>query len=256
MEIRIIRRKGMTNPTRAAAIILLLAHAALAQIDAAQLDTNQFRRDVEAISRHPSRSIGTPGYDAAADYVEKQIAALPNVELRRHEFPMIVPVTESATLDLGGGRVEKVFPFWPAHVRACTTPPDGIAANLVYAGNCTYAELRPKSLYRQIAVVEASAGDRWMDAFNMGADALIVLGRDDTSWSDLRSHDLRIPVNLPRFYIPPGPLANELRAMKHAWTTLKASVTWQRKTARNFYALVRAARPAPALTFSIPFESS
>jgi hypothetical protein len=239
-------------PRVAATIVLfLLADVALAQIDAAQ-----FRRDVEDLSRFPSRSIGTPGYDSGAEYIEKQIAVLPNVELRRHDFRMIVPLTASATIDLGGGRVEKVFPFWPAHVRACTTPPEGLSGNLVYAGNCTYAELRPKSLYRQIAVIEASAGDRWMDAFNMGAQAMIVLGRDDTSWSDLRSHDLRVPVNLPRFYLPPCALADELRAMKHAQATLKASVTWQRKTARNYYALVRAARPAPALMFSVPFESS
>ena len=41
---------------------------------------------------------------------------------------------------------------------------------------------------------------------------LLVLGSRDTSWSDLESHDLRIPVNLPRFYVPPGQLADDLRA--------------------------------------------
>src|SRR5439155_7324406 len=89
-----------------------------------------------------------------------------------------------------------------------------------------------------------------------GAKAILVLGRADTSWSDLSSHDLRIPVNLPRFYVPPGALADDIRAGKLARATLKATVTWQRKTARNYYALIKSAEPAPALMFSVPFESS
>ena len=242
----------MTYPPRATALIALLftAHAALAGIDAAE-----FQRDLGQLAGHESRSITSSGYYAAAQYLETEIGKLRNVELRRHEFPVVVPVTESATIDVDG-RIERIFPFWPAHVRACTTPPQGISGNLVYAGECRYHELQPASLFGQIAVVEASARQRWMDAFNMGADALLVLGRADTSWSDLSSHDLRIPVNLPRFYVPPGKLADELRAGKHSRATLKSTVYWRRMMARNYYALVRGSKPAPALMFSVPLEAS
>src|SRR5262249_49495869 len=150
----------------------------------------------------PSRVIGAPGYYSAADYIEREIGKLPNVELKQHEFAVTVPVTKSATLDLGGGRVEKVYPFWPAQVRVCSTLPEGIRGRLIYAGECRYDQIRPASIKGQIAVVEASAGGEWVQAFYFGARAVLILGAPNTTWADLQNHDLRIPINLPRFYVP------------------------------------------------------
>ena len=225
-----------------------------------------FRADLQALTRDRSRVIGSEGCDRAGAYIEETARKLPNVELKTHEFPVMVPVTRSATLDLGGGRVERVYPFWPAQVRVCSTPADGITAKLVYAGECRYEQLRPASLDGQIAVVEASAGSRWVEASYVGARAILILGTAQTSWSDLSAHDLRVPVNLPRFYVPPGALADELRAGKLSEATLKATVTWQRSTARNYYALVRPrvkqpqgwtqSQPPAALMFSVRYDAT
>jgi hypothetical protein len=251
-----------------AALIVALCLAIPSTLAHAQIDATQFRNDLTELSRHQSRVVGSNGYDEAGKYLQDQIGKLPNVELKAHAFPIIVPVTQSATLDLGGGRIERIYPFWPAQVRVNSTPPGGIAGNLVYAAQGRYEELRPASLYGQIAVLEASAGGRWMDAAYMRAKAILVLGKRDTSWSDLSSHDLRIPVNIPRFYIPPGALADDLRARKVNQATVKATVTWQRKFARNYYALVPPTTPKKspdgwdlslppaAITFSVPYESS
>src|SRR5947208_3644126 len=97
-----------------------------------QIDPAQFQTDLRSIAAAPARVIGSPGYSAAADYLQREIEKLPNVELKVHEFPVMMPVTESATVDLGGGRVEKIYPFWPAHVRVCATPAEGITGSLVY----------------------------------------------------------------------------------------------------------------------------
>ncbi|MEO6436816.1 MAG: hypothetical protein ABIP55_13790, partial [Tepidisphaeraceae bacterium] len=237
-----------------------------AMTPAAQVDATKFRADLDALCQSPSRIIGSEGYDRAAQYIEAEITKLPNVELKTHEYAVMVPTTASATIDLGGGRVEPVYPFWPAHVRVCSTPPNGIAGKLVYAGECRYEQLRPASLDGQIAVVEASAGSRWVEASYLGARAVLILGTTETSWSDLSAHDLRIPVNLPRFYVPPGKLADELRAGKLASATVKATVQWQRRTALNFYALVRprikqpdswsASLPPAAMMFSVRFDAT
>src|SRR5581483_3870074 len=232
----------------------------------AQIDADAFRADLRSLAAAPARVIGSPGYYAAADYLAREIEKLPNVELKVHEFDVMMPVTESATLDCGEGRVEKVYPFWPAQVRLCATPAEGISGRLVYVGECRYEQIRPASLSGQIAVVEASAGENWVQAFYFGARSVIVLGKPDTAWPELQSHELRIPINLPRFFVPAGKLADDLRqgAVDHA--TLKASVSWQRRRARNLYALVRPAKPTPdgwtqshppaALMFSASFDSS
>src|SRR6266566_4434043 len=65
------------------------------------LDQDQFRKDVAALCASPSRVIGTSGYAEAQEYLRSQIAALDaSVELREQEFPVMAPVTQSATIDL------------------------------------------------------------------------------------------------------------------------------------------------------------
>ncbi len=251
---------------RSICLLALAAACLFADLALAQIDREQFRRDLATLTSSPSRVIGSKGYDDAGRYLEREIRKLPSVELRTHEFTVMMPVTQSATLELGDGHVESVYPFWPAHIRVNATPFDGITGKLVYVAQCRYEQLRPASLKGQIAVIEANAGERWVDAFYCGAKAMIVLGAADTTWCDLNSHDLRVPANLPRFYVPAGKLADDLRAGRIGDATLKASVTWQPRTARNFYALVRPAKTAPAgwnnslppaaITFSVPYESS
>ncbi|HSV15070.1 MAG TPA: ABC transporter permease, partial [Tepidisphaeraceae bacterium] len=227
----------------------------------AQIDEAQFKSDLNAIAAAPSRVIGSSGYEQAGRYLESEIGKLPHVELKRQDFSVVVPVTQSATLDIGSGRIEAVYPFWPAHVRVCSTPPEGIRGNLVYVGQCRYEDLKPASLAGQIAVIEAAAGSRWSEPFYLGAKAILVLGSPDTGWPDLKDHDLRIPVSMPRFYVPPGALADDLRAGRIADATLKATVQWQPKRAVNYYALVPANKPTPsqspgALMFSVPYDAS
>ena len=83
----------------------------------AQIDETQFRTDLTALTAPTNRIVGSDGYYAAARFLEEQIASLPNVELRRHEFDVMVPVTQAATLTLSDGSIEPVYPFWPASVR-------------------------------------------------------------------------------------------------------------------------------------------
>jgi hypothetical protein len=235
-------------------------------ISQAEITDAQFAADLDELTKSSSRFIGTSGYYAAADYVEREIQKSSNVQLRRHEFTVMVPVTQRADLDIGNGQVERVYPFWPAQLRVCSTPPEGIRGNLVYAGECGFYEIKPMSLKGNIAVIEASAGSRWTEAASVGAKAILVLGGSDTSWHDLQSHELRVPVNFPRFYVPPGALADTLRAGRIPQATLTATVRWQRTIARNIYALIPPARkisqgwndsqPPAALMFSVPLDAT
>ena len=227
-------------------ILLGFIGAALPRVCRAQINPAQFCDDCASLARFPSRVVGSDGYQQCAKELEQRLSTIGNIEWKKQSFPVMTPVTQSSTIDLGDGRVERVYPFWPAQVRVCSTPPAGISGRLVYAGECRYEQLRPASMRGQIAVVEATAGERWTQAAYVGARAILILGSTETTWADLRAHDLRIPVDFPRFYVPPGKLADELRAGKLSSATLKATVTWQRSTACNYYVLVRPPNQIPA----------
>src|SRR4051812_3454902 len=91
------------------AILLIFATPARGQIDEAA-----FRQHLDALTRHPTRVVGSEGYVAAGNYIERQIRAMPNVELRRHELTVMMPVTRSAILRRAGAtQDEPIHPFWP-----------------------------------------------------------------------------------------------------------------------------------------------
>jgi hypothetical protein len=233
------------------------------------VDAAQFQKDLQAITASPSRVIGTPGYVQAGKYLEDQLKALGSaVQYRRHEFFVMVPTTTSATLTLGSDarHPEQIYPFWPAEVRLNSTPAEGISGKLVYVGNADYASIHPPS-GTWIAVVEATAGQRWTQAAYFGAKAILVLGAPNTNFLDLRFHELPVPVNIPRFYVKPSALADSLRKGAIAGdATVHASVNWKRQTAVNYYVLVSAPKlipdgwsgstPPGALQITVPYDSS
>jgi hypothetical protein len=260
------RRFRHTPPTIAFATIFLTVFLTLftAARCQARVDEKQFQADVTYLGSLPSRSPVTQGYFNAAGYVQRQIASLPNVQWRKHEFPIMAPITESATLSLPGGRVEKVYPFWPAGIRVCGTPAEGITGKLVYCKDAELKDIKPALLNGEIAVLESSSGANWTIAVNMGARAIVILGSGQTNNADLRAHDFPIPVNVPKFYVPPGQLAEALRAGAIPGNaTLRAAVTWKPIKACNYYALVNSpaeraswpGTPPAALAITVPFDS-
>jgi ABC-type lipoprotein release transport system permease subunit len=244
--------------------LLLLCATATAAVDEAA-----FQSDLTNIAKPTSRMIGSEGYTQTVQYVQSTLQSLGSrVEVKRHEYPVIVPKTTSATLT-SGGVSSPIYPFWPAGVRLNATPTEGITGRVVYLGEVTPSEIKPALVKGQIAAIEASAGDRWQQAAYFGARAIIVLGSPETTHIDLQSHDLTVPVNVPCFYVPPGALADAIRADKlnaADAATVKAVVNWETVTAVNLYAFIQPSAPAPpgwdhrvppaAITFSVPLEAS
>ena len=220
------------------------------------------RADFDALTAAPTRVVGSPGYDAAVTYLERRLREIPGVDLKIHRFDVMVPVTQSATLTPPGGAAAAVYPVWPASVRLNATPAEGFTGRLVYVGNGTDAEIVPGELAGQIAVIEATAGEKWRSAAYFGAKAIVLLGSDELTNTELQSQELALPVNLPRFYLPPGELADRLRKGKlDGPATLKVSANWEQRTATNFYALLvppgapkgAAGRP---MMIAAPFDST
>jgi hypothetical protein len=231
-----------------------------------QVDETQFTADVTALADQPTRAPGSQGYYNAATYLQDLIGKLPNVQLKRQDFPMMVPVTDSATLAMPGRPAAAIYPLLPAGVRLNATPAEGLTGRLVYCGDGDLKQITPATLDGQIAVLETAAGDRWTTAIDLGARAILLLGSPDTDNVQLRAHDLPVPVNFPRFYLPPGPLADDLRHGRVTGpATLRASASWQRRVAYNYFALVKppgppgagpGGMPPAALAISVPYDSS
>ena len=256
-----------TDRIAAAAVgALLAAGAALAAADEDAF-VDRVRRDAARLAGCGSRVVGSAGHEQALADLLAEVRRLSGVRVWSQPFPVVVPeVCREAgrrqavltVLDAPAGAAHAVYPIWPASVRPSTTPAEGIAGRLVYVGRARPAELRPRTLRGQIAVMEMTGGHHWQDAFNAGARAVVLLGSDDVDSTHARSHLTEAPINAPRFYVPAGPSADAIRRADGARASLFARCRWRQVQAANTWVLVRPAAPARAqraLAIAAPLDS-
>jgi len=97
----------------------------------------------------------------------------------------------------GGGVRLKLYGMWPNLVRTPTLPPEGIVAPLcLWSGKLE--DLDNRTVEGRIVVAPFGA-DRWLDLFQLGAEAVIFLAPESPVQSASASF-LDVPADLPRFY--------------------------------------------------------
>ena len=262
-----MRRPIATDRIAAAAVgALLAAGAALAATDDGGF-VDRVRRDAARLAGCGSRVVGSAGHEQALADLLAEVRRLGGVRVWTQQFPVVVPevcrdgARRQAVLTVLGApapAAHAVYPIWPASVRPNTTPAEGIAGRLVYVGRARPAELRPRTLRGQIAVMEMTGGHHWQDAFNAGARAIVLLGSDEVDSTHARAHLTEVPINVPRFYVPAGPSADALRRADGARANLLARCRWRQVQATNTWVLVKPAapaRPQRALAIAAPIDS-
>jgi hypothetical protein len=238
-----------------------LCWGGVASVFSAQDFAAQVREDTRWLSSFESRIVGTEGHDAAVKELLEKIRAVPNAQVWTHEFSVVMPHYERAELTVPDGDWEgthKVYPLYPASVRLNTTPADGIRGKLIYVGEAKPHQVPARSLRGHIAVMEMTGGANWRHAFNGGATAIILLGSSEDNNRHAMAHLPPFPINVPRFYVPDGKLADALRRGEIAEGKLFAAAKWRTVTATNIYALVKPAGDSPpeqALAFVAPIDS-
>jgi hypothetical protein len=220
--------------------------------------TAQIKKDTEWYASYTTRVVGTSEHDRAIDDLLRKIGEIPGVTVWTHQFSVVVPRTKEASLTVPGHEPFSVYPVWPATMRLDTTPTEGISGKLVYVREGKPEQLLPRSLKGQIGVMEITGRSNWQTVYNMGATAVILLGSPDESQLDLENHIMRVPIHIPRFYVPPGPLADALRKGEFNEGKLDCRAAWEKVEATNIYAAIKTSNPADpkkALAIGVPIDS-
>ena len=150
-------------------LLSLLASPALAAESEREV---RLRHTVETLSAPASRMTGYPGATAAREWLVAELESLGIAEIYRHEFPVLVPMDEGFWLECAGERFE-LFGIWPNLVRTPTLPAEGIEGQLVYGGDGSRLEGQPVA--GRIVLLDYVSGTAWVDAFHLGAAAVVLL---------------------------------------------------------------------------------
>ncbi len=227
-----IRQKAMVALRVSTGVLaLLLTSSALAAETEARL-----RRTVETLSAPASRMTGYPGAAVAREWLVAELEGLGVAEFYRHEFPVLVPIDEGFWLECAGERIE-LFGVWPNLVRTPTLPAEGLEGSLVYGGDGSLLERQ--QVAGRIILLDYGSGAAWVDAFHLGAEAVVFLESAGAHRKEAEQKFLDVPADLPRLYARKD-AAERLRvlAMSRPQVRLRGRMAWQEVIAQNLVAVI------------------
>lgn len=200
--------------------------------------------DLRFFGSMSDRSTGTPGSEAAADYIARAFreAGLQRVGFQKFLTP--VPQVSSASLQVGS-RTWPIFPWGPNLVYLPMTPEEGLQGPLVYLGDGSFKQLDGKSIQGAIVLLEMTSHQNWLNAQMAGARALVYLGDDRGTRGDFQDKNTNTPVAFPRYWVP-RETARELRGLaleSGMEATVQSQVRWQHTLVRNCFGLLEGRDP-------------
>ena len=196
----------------------------------------RLRRTVETLSAPASRMTGYPGAAVAREWLVAELEGLGIAEIYRHEFPVLVPIDEGFWLECAGERLE-LFGVWPNLVRTPTLPTEGLEGQLVYGGDGRLLEGQPVA--GRIVLLDYASGTAWVDAFHLGAAAVVFLESAGAHRKEAEQKFLDVPADLPRLYARKD-VAERLRALarSRAQVRLRGRMAWREVAAQNLVAVI------------------
>ncbi|MAE67705.1 MAG: hypothetical protein CMJ18_25910 [Phycisphaeraceae bacterium] len=232
---------------------------------------DQIRRIHQRIVQPPSRLAGTAGDLEASGYVEREFDKM-GLEVLVQTYPVTAPVTHRSELTvLGPPPTDKfpgtfdaatavtaasgerlgisIAPFWPNHVRTCTTGPDGIVGTVIDAGTGRLEDLDGKDIRGNIMLLRMTPDYDWLAAAKLGAAAILFRpAADPFAYSQ---KFLMFPADLPRFFVE-GPVAKLIGKR----VRIDARVDWKVVEARNVFGILRAPEACSEALIQIAFTDS
>ena len=196
----------------------------------------RLRRTVETLSAPASRMTGYPGATVAREWLVAELESLGIAEIYRHKFPVLVPMDEGFWLECAGERLE-LFGVWPNLVRTPTLPTEGLEGQLVYGGDGSRLEGQPVA--GRIVLLDYVSGTAWVDAFHLGAAAVVFLESAGAHRKEAEQKFLDVPADLPRLYARKD-VAERLRVLSRsqAQVRLRGRMTWREVIAQNLVAVI------------------
>jgi hypothetical protein len=242
------------------ALVILVGTLGRAVAVSPDIDLERVKSNTSAMGNFASRMVGSEGHRHSQDLILSEVRKLPNVQVWTQDFEVVVPRTLESSLTVSGGTPETIYPIWPSGARLQTTPAEGLSGRMVYVGQGTPGEIPVKSVADQIAIMEITGGKNWTGVAAAGARAIILLGSKEETNLHYESHITQLPIHMPRFYLPEGNMAAELRGSgrNSREGTIRSRGEWKSLPGKNIHVLLPSKGDAfkgnPAICIAVPYD--
>ncbi|MDA3798524.1 MAG: M28 family peptidase [Kiritimatiellae bacterium] len=206
--------------------------SAFAQDVTVDEDKSNFLEGVQVLTSEPHRLAGTEEFNAAADYIVKELKTAGYDNVIEQEF-FIPQLLTDASISIGG----KELPMYAIRAnlwQGSALRKDKVTVEAFYAGDGSpeaYGDINPIG---KIVCLNYANARRWQDAFAMGAKAVIFIEDGDIPQEFARFEN--ITADLPRFYMTQEDF--DMSGIRDGVreVTIQSKPTWQRLTSRNIIA--------------------
>jgi len=209
------------------------------------LDIARVKADLSTIASHPSRMVGYPGCEKAAEFVEGRFRELGVKDVHSEEFKVTVPIDEGSSLEVAG-RKFAIHSLWPNLVRTSHLPPGGMTVHLIDAIGGRLPDFDGKVVKESAALVDFNSGTEWLNAPRLGARALLFVEPETTIRGEGEAKFSAIPVSMPRFWISrkDAAVVKQLIAQGNAReAVIRSEMPWKKVTARNIVGVIPGSDP-------------
>ncbi len=236
------------------ALIALVALISLATADrgwsaaavrdlAAQISPERLTSSIEDLVAFGSRVSGYPGNEEAADYILERFEDL-GMETYVQEFKLPTPLEESSELEVEG-RSYRVHGLWPNLCRTAAVPEEGLEGPIIYVEDGTLSDFNGMPVEDAIVLMDFNNGQNWLNVPLLGASAVVLIEPEDTSRGEAEMKWLRVPVDVPRFWLSRDD-ARELTAAAESGDVtakLTSGFRWENKINRNIIGILEGSDP-------------
>lgn len=197
---------------------------------------------IEQLSSFGSRVTGYPGYYNATNYIKYSFEKY-GLKVYEQKYNVLVPIDKGSYIEVLSGpkRGEKlrVYALWPNLVQVSSGAVEG---PLVFVRGESLEDFDGKNLDGAIVVMDlASSGDRWIDALNFGASAVVFVGGECNRYQAIQKV-LLTPLYAPRAYAP-GETGAQLISLAEqgAHVKLVINMSWEEVDAVNVVGVLEGA---------------
>lgn len=217
---------------------------------------DRLQRSVEDLSSVGSRVTGYPGCQRAAAWLRQELARARITEVQAQRFTVPVPVDEGFWLEVAAtdsaagpgsgaqGSPLRLYGVWPNLVRTSTAPHGAIAGRLLDAGRGALPTWSGQQVADRIVLLDYDSGRAWLEAFDLGARAVVFLDSGPSHRKESELKLLSVPAGLPRVYAAAADTAR-LRALARQGATVEVwgRMPWRDAEAQTLVGVVPGSDP-------------
>lgn len=211
---------------------------------------------IKNLSSVGSRVTGYDGFFDAEKYIYDYFSRELGLKTVTQEIKVLSPIDRGTYIYVDGKRYQ-AYALWPNYVQTCYVPADNpIKGPLIYVGEGELKDFNGKVVKDSIVLMDFNTGRNWINAFNLGAKAVIFIAPSSTSFYEARTKFLQTPVHFPRVYVSQevGLILKGL-ADKGTEVSLSLNMKYEEVDVKNIIAVVPGLSPNDIIVVAAHYDT-